>query len=302
MQKLDPSDPRPAYVKIAEAVRAAILGGEYKPGQRLPSGEDLAERYSVNRATVGSAMRLLRDEGFVRSTGGGGGTLVTEQATLPIPDGEDHPLAGAAAFLFEMGKLKNLPRSGWFHLGISQPENVAAHSFRAAMVGMILAAEAGADGTRTAALCLVHDTQETRTGDIDAIGRGYVTVHDAEAVTARQVSGLVPDDAAKLISGLVAEYEANETAEAQLAHDADKLELILQADEYADQGYNAGPFRETALGVLHTDAGKRLAQAISTTPPTAWYLGHRAAYERRWLRRPGNDAYLTGRTAEDSPR
>jgi putative hydrolases of HD superfamily len=192
-----------------------------------------------------------------------------------------------------MGKLKNLPRSGWFHLGIPQPEDVAGHSFRTAMVGMILAAEAGADAARTAALCLVHDTQETRTGDIDAIGRGYVTVHDAEAITARQVAGLIPGDTAKLITGLVAEYEADETQEAHLAHDADKLELILQADEYADQGYDTGPWREAALPALHTDAAKRLAQAISATPPATWYLGHRAAYERRWLRQRGNDAYLS---------
>jgi putative hydrolase of HD superfamily len=201
-------------------------------------------------------------------------------------------LTGTAAFLFEMGKLKNLPRSGWFHLGIARPEDVAGHSFRTAMVGMLLAAASDADAARTAALCLVHDTQETRTGDIDAIGRGYVTVHEAEAITARQVAGVVPDVAAKLIAALVAEYEANETAEAQLAHDADKLELILQADEYADQGYDTAPWREAALPALRTEAAKELAQAISATPPASWYLGHRAAYERRWLRRPGNDAYL----------
>jgi putative hydrolases of HD superfamily len=59
-----------------------------------------------------------------------------------------------------------------------------------------------------------------------------VTVHDHEAITGRQVAA-VPDDTAKLIAGLVAEYEAGETAEARLAHDADKIELILQADEYA---------------------------------------------------------------------
>jgi putative hydrolase of HD superfamily len=124
-------------------------------------------------------------------------------------------------------------------------------------------------------------------------------VHDAEAITARQVAGLVPDDAAKLIAGLVAEYEANETTEAQLAHDADKLELILQADEYADQGYDTSPWREAALPSLRTGAARQLAEAISATPPASWYLGHRAAYERRWLRRPGNDAYLSERRDGD---
>ena len=292
MQPIDPADKRQPNVQIAASIRAAILTGELQPGSQLPPGHELAAFFGVSRMTVTAAIRTLRDEGFVRSQAGSG-VYVTEEASLPVPAGTEHPLAGAAVFLFEMGKLKNLPRSGWFHLGIARPEDVAGHSFRAAMVGMVLASMSGADATRTAALCLVHDTQETRTGDIDAIGRGYVTVHDAEAITARQVAGLVPDDAAKLIAGLVAEYEANETQESRLAHDADKLELILQADEYADQGYDTGPWREAALPALHTDAAKQLAQAISATAPAAWYLGHRAAYERRWLRRPGNDAYLS---------
>lgn len=117
-------------------------------------------------------------------------------------------------------------------------------------------------------------------------------MHDAEAITARQVAELEPGDAAKLIAGLVAEYEANETEEAHLAHDADKLELILRADEYAEQGYPTGPWREAALPVLVTDVAKQLARAISAAPPATWYLGCRAAYERRWLRQAGNDAYL----------
>jgi 5'-deoxynucleotidase YfbR-like HD superfamily hydrolase len=292
MQPIDPADTRERNVQIAASIRAAILSGELEPGAQLPTGAELAQFFGVARTTVLSALRKLQDEGFVRSHRGAG-VYVTEEASLPIPEGTEHPLTGAAAFLFEMGKLKNLPRSGWFQLGIARPEDVAGHSFRTAMVGMVLASESGADAARTAALCLVHDTQETRTGDIDAIGRGYVTVHDAEAITARQVAGLVPGDTAKLIAGLVAEYEANETPEAQLAHDADKIELILQADEYAEQGYDTGPWREAALPALRTDAAKQLAQAISATPPATWYLGHRAAYERRWLRRPGNDAYLS---------
>lgn len=298
MQPLDPQDRRPKNVQIAASIRAAVLSGEYAPGVRLPSGEEMAQFYGVAKQTVAEAIRTLRDEGFVISRTGAG-VFVQDQARLPVEDGAGHPLAGAAAFLFEMGKLKNLPRSGWFHLGIARPEDVAGHSFRTAMVGMILAAESGADATRTAALCLVHDTQETRTGDIDAIGRGYVTVHDAEAITARQIAGLVPGDAAKLIAGLVTEYEANDTVEAQLAHDADKIELILQADEYADQGYQTSPWREAALPVLKTGAAKQLAQAIGATPPATWYLGHRAAYELRWLRRPGTDAYLSETAGQD---
>jgi putative hydrolases of HD superfamily len=293
MQPIDPADPRRQYVQIAASIRAAILTGELEPGARLPSGQELARQFGVSRVTVLSALRKLSEEGFVRSRAGSG-VYVTEEASLPVPEGTEHPLSGAAAFVYEAGKLKGLPRSGWFHLGIPLPETVGAHSFRAAIIGMMLASAADADATRVAAMCVFHDLHEARTGDLDAIARGYVTMHDPEAVTARQVAA-VPDNTAKLIMELVAEFEAGETLEATLARDADKIELIASALEYEAQGYDAGPWREAALPTLRTDAGKQLAQAINATPPASWYLGHRAAYERQWLRQRGNDAYLSER-------
>jgi hypothetical protein len=65
----------------------------------------------------------------------------------------DHPLAGIASFLFEMGHPKRVPRSGWVLLGLPQPETIAEHSFREGVVGMALAAIEGADVGRSAARC-----------------------------------------------------------------------------------------------------------------------------------------------------
>jgi len=73
----------------------------------------------------------------------------------PIEPGEkDHPLAGVASFLFEMGHLKRVPRSGWLLLGVPEPETIAEHSFRVGLMGMALAAIEGADMGRTAVLSL----------------------------------------------------------------------------------------------------------------------------------------------------
>jgi putative hydrolase of HD superfamily len=268
MQPVDPEDPRRPNVQIAASIRAAILTGELEPGARLPSGNELAEFFGASRMTVATAMRKLSEEGFVRSVIGSG-VYVRDQATLPTPSGTDHPLAGMATFLFEMGQLKQLPRSGWLLLGIPQPESVAEHSFRVAVVGLVLAAMDGADVGRTTALCLLHDAHETRIGDVPSVGRAYVTTASPEAVTAHQVSGL-PDSAAKVVQELTAEYEATETPESRLAHDADKIETLLQAIEYQAQGYEAGPWRETSLAALRTDAGKQLAQAIGSADPRWW--------------------------------
>src|ERR1017187_3329393 len=230
MQPIDAADKRQPNVQIAASIRAAILTGELAPAAQLPTGHELAKFFGVSRMTVQTAIRTLGEEGFVRSRTGSG-VYVRDQASLPSSDEGDHPLTGVATFLFEMGHLKHLPRSGWLFLGIPQPESVAEHSFRVAVVGITLAAMEGADVGRTVALCLLHDAHETRIGDVPSVGRAYVTTAIPEAVTARQTSAM-PDAVAKVVQDLVAEYEAADTPESRLAHDADKIETLMQAIEY----------------------------------------------------------------------
>jgi len=276
MQPIDRDDPRKPYVKIAASIRAAILSGEFEPGTRLPIGEELAEFFGVTRSTIGSAVRVLQDEGFVKSKTGSG-VYVNSRARIPAAEGEPHPLHGVATFLHEAGHLKNLPRSGWLLLGIRPPESVAEHSFRVGMIGVVLAAIEGADPGRTAALCLMHDVHETRIGDVPSVGRSYVTTAKPEAVTSHQTSGM-PDAVAKVLQELTREYEGAETVESRVAHDADKLETLMQALEYGAQGYASGPWADTSIQALRTEAGKQLAQAIVTGDPHGWWSTFAASY------------------------
>ena len=193
-----------------------------------------------------------------------------------MPGENDHPLAGVASFLFEMGHLKRVPRAGWLLLGVPQPETIAEHSFRVGMVGMALAAIEGADVGHTAAMCLLHDAHETRIGDVPSVGRAYVTTAAPEAISAHQTSGM-PDAAAKAFQELTAEFEAGQTIEAQVARDADKLETLLQAVEYQAQGHDTIAWQETSIAALRTDAAKQLAQAITATDPQ-WWSAFAASY------------------------
>jgi putative hydrolases of HD superfamily len=276
MQPIDPDDPRRPNVQIAASIRAAILTEEFSPGERLPAGKDLAAHFGVSPMTVQNAIRTLRDEGFV-DTRAGSGVYVRAQADLPVDEGTSHPLNGVATFLYEMGHMKHLPRAGWLMLGVSTPESVAEHSFRVGLVGINLAAIAGADIAKTATLCLIHDTHETRIGDVPSVGRAYVQTATPETVTVHQTSNM-PAAAATALRDLVEEYEANTTAEAQLAHDADKLETLLQAMEYESRGYRTGEWKETSLAALRTDVGKQLAQAIQSIEPGAWWAMFAASY------------------------
>jgi putative hydrolase of HD superfamily len=276
MQPLDPADKRQPNVQIAASIRAAILSGELAPGAQLPPGHELARFFGVSRMTVQTAVRTLREEGFVDSRSGSG-VYVREQASLPTPDGTESALAGVAAFLFEMGHLKHTPRAGWGLLGIPNPETVAEHSFRVGVAGLAMAVLEGADVGRVAALCLLHDAHEARIGDIPSVGRAYITSAVPEAVSAQQTAAM-PQDMGKVFQELVAEYEAGQTLEAKVARDADKLETLLQAAEYQAQGHPTEPWQETSIGSLRTDSGRLLAQAITTTDPHAWWSAFAASY------------------------
>lgn len=83
MTSLDPDDPRPPYRQVANALRAAILTKKFEPGEKLPSGTELAKTYGVARMTVQQAIRLLRDEGLVSSRQGSG-VFVRERTERPV--------------------------------------------------------------------------------------------------------------------------------------------------------------------------------------------------------------------------
>lgn len=80
---LDPDDPKPPYQQVANRIRASILTGEFSPGEKLPTGEQLTDIYGVARMTVQKALQILRDENLIVSRQGAG-VYVRERTTRPI--------------------------------------------------------------------------------------------------------------------------------------------------------------------------------------------------------------------------
>lgn len=183
---------------------------------------------------------------------------------------DDETAKGTAGYLLELGMLKRAKRSGWWIAGVKDPESIAEHSFRTAVVGSVLALMEGADPAKVALMCVFHDTQETRVGDIPHIGRRYVEAASNEKVTADQVSAAHPDVAAGIVR-VVAEYEKGDGIEVVVAHDADKLECLLQAVEYREQGYaNVQNWIDTSRAALKTASAQALAEAALTMTSVEW--------------------------------
>ena len=62
----------PIHTQIVEQIRAALVSGELKAGQRLPPARQLAEELGVNFSTVARAYRQLDTEGLLSAQHGRG--------------------------------------------------------------------------------------------------------------------------------------------------------------------------------------------------------------------------------------
>lgn len=66
-----------------------------------------------------------------------------------------------------LDNLKHLKRTGWVKCGVPEPETVACHMYRMAVLAMALEGQIdGLDAIRTVKMALVHDIGEAIAGDI----------------------------------------------------------------------------------------------------------------------------------------
>ena len=180
----------------------------------------------------------------------------------------------------EAGLLKKVKRSGWWVAGIKDPESVAEHSFRCAVIGYYLAHLEGADPFKVVTMALFNDIHEARINDLHKMGHFYIDFKAAEKkVFEDQVRNL--DDRIKRHLQVVRrEYDEQRTKEGIVARDADILECLLQAKEYYDNGYlKAKKFFKKAPDHLKTKSARRFWQLIKRWHSGTWWE-HVVKFER----------------------
>ena len=182
-----------------------------------------------------------------------------------------------AKFLYEMGQLKRVKRSGWWIAGVKDPETVAEHSFRTAVIAYILAQLEGADPEKVVSMALFHDMAETRTNDAHRIVRRYVDWEGVDKKAVEDQSRRLPDNIGKRITSLISEFEKAASLDARIVRDADLLECLVQAREYQTLGYNdVGDWIFNAQAALKTESAKKIAAECLKTEPKEWWQGLKA--------------------------
>jgi len=83
--RIDPRDPRPLYVQIADALTTSIESGTLAPEQRLPPIRTLAGELEVALVTVSQAYEMLAARGRVVSRTGRGTFVAPKEAAEELP-------------------------------------------------------------------------------------------------------------------------------------------------------------------------------------------------------------------------
>lgn len=106
-------DTRPPYLHIADVLRGEILDGLFHVGQRIPSQDELADRFNVSRPTVQRALTELRKGGYIDNQRGrpaevlprgewdGAGALIASAAEESEPEPAYEALATYMGEAFE---------------------------------------------------------------------------------------------------------------------------------------------------------------------------------------------------------
>jgi putative hydrolase of HD superfamily len=194
--------------------------------------------------------------------------LPTKKIKIKLRSQETHALN----FFAEAGLLKRIKRSGWWVAGIDDPETVAEHSFRTAVIAFYIAHVEEVDPYKTVTMALFNDIHEARINDLHKMGHYYIEFRDAEKkVFADQIHEL-DVRVKRALSSMREDYDRQQSKESIAARDADILECLVQAKEYFENGHlTAKKFFQKAPGHLKTKTAQKLWKQILEWDSHDWW-------------------------------
>jgi len=184
-------------------------------------------------------------------------------------------------FFGEALRLKRMPRSGWVYSGIplTEVESVADHSYMVSLVALILAMQEKQKGKqidleKVLIMALTHDLPESVSQDIDRRVRKFSPKKyddfkkDLDKNAMEKIMAILPNELSETVLEYFKEFMLGESPEAILVKEADRLETILQLNNYVKQGNNKANFSEFYTNFSEeadnykTELAKKLAKKL----------------------------------------
>jgi GntR family transcriptional regulator len=117
--------------RLAHDLRTRLAGGEWQPGQQLPTEAEFVETYGVSRATVRQALKSLEVQGLV-TTRHGRGTFVVDGSVIRAGMQE---LKSITSTIADMG---HVPLMKYHHRLLRKPTAAEAEMFQMPIDGEVL--------------------------------------------------------------------------------------------------------------------------------------------------------------------
>lgn len=169
-------------------------------------------------------------------------------------------------FLIEIGKLKRMSRKGWVIRGVKDPETIAAHTFRMAIMTWLLNYEKKMNINTILKMSLIHDLCEVYAGDITPYDKIlpkdkkrwkelfkkwprfskkekeklFIGKYKKEKKALEKLIAKLPANFKREIKNLWINYEKGLSREGRFVRQLDRVENLLQALEYLKEGEQFG--------------------------------------------------------------
>jgi len=172
-------------------------------------------------------------------------------------------------FLIEVGKLKKIKRKGWVLRKVKNPETIASHTFRMAMMAWLLGKKKMLNINKLLKIALIHDLCEVYAGDTTPydpllknkkkIGeiikkwprfskkekeKIFQKKYKKESLALEKIILKLPPSLKGEIKHLWQDYEKGLSREGRFLKQVDRVENLLQALEYwqKDKKFPIGPW------------------------------------------------------------
>jgi GntR family transcriptional repressor for pyruvate dehydrogenase complex len=146
MQKLNmkPVTRKPSLPdEVADALRHRLASGEFKPGDRLPTGTELASMFNVSLAVIREAMSRLKHDGMIDTVQGAGAFFSGSSAPRSFRLDED---VGDHDVLRRVFELRQVFEEGAARLAAVRATGDQITQLRGALDEMAVAVEQSGDG------------------------------------------------------------------------------------------------------------------------------------------------------------
>lgn len=220
MQKLNlkPVARKPSLPdEVADALRQRLASGEFKQGDRLPTGSELAAMFNVSLAVIREAISRLRHDGLIDTVQGAGAFVSGLEKPRSFRLDED---IGDSKSLRRVFELRQVFEEGAARLAALRATDEQVQQLREALDAMGAAVEQGTDGF--AADKKFHELITEMTGN--ELFRGFFVFLSGKISTS-----IVAARVNSAITGVSQEAHDEHRAicEAIAAHDAEAAQIAM---------------------------------------------------------------------------